>query len=250
MENKKPRISVITIVLNGEKYIEETIKSVINQAYENIQYIVIDGGSTDNTINLIENYRSKIDVFISEKDNGISNAFNKGLSYADGDLIGFLNSDDFYESDALINVSNAYSKLKPTKKKKPFVVFGQTYSIAGNIKSIKTDNNLGWWLTVPFSHCSCFVSLEYFKQFGKFNEDLKIAMDVELLMRGYRQVEYLNMNMFIGNQRIGGVSDINRIKGYIEYYSVAKREFGIFKASFGFLIKYFIQIVKRTKSNA
>ena len=91
-----PKISVITVVLNNKNTIEETINSVLNQKYPNLEYIIIDGGSTDGTLEIINKYKAQIYYFKSEKDLGIYDAFNKGLKIASGDLIGFINSDDIY----------------------------------------------------------------------------------------------------------------------------------------------------------
>ena len=98
---KNPLITIITVVLNDEKNIEKTIKSVVDQDYKNIQYIVIDGNSNDNSVSIINNYSKRIDTFISEPDKGIYDAFNKGLSYAKGDLIGFVNSGDLLTAKSL-----------------------------------------------------------------------------------------------------------------------------------------------------
>ena len=92
---KKPKISIITVCYNSEAHIEEAILSVINQSYDNKEYLVIDGGSKDGTLNIIEKYKDRIDYFVSEPDKGISDAFNKGIKAASGDIIGILNSDDF-----------------------------------------------------------------------------------------------------------------------------------------------------------
>ena len=104
-----PLITIITVVLNDEKNIEETILSVLNQKYKNIQYVIIDGESKDRTKNIIEKYRNNIDTFLSEKDKGIYDAFNKGLSYAKGDLIGFVNSGDTLTEDSLIYLSKYHN---------------------------------------------------------------------------------------------------------------------------------------------
>ena len=110
MIKKNPVISIITVVLNGEKTIEETIKSVLNQKYKNLQYILLDGGSKDGTIKIINKYKDKIYYFKSEKDLGIYDAFNKGLDVANGDLIGFINSDDIFTDNALDILNKYYCK--------------------------------------------------------------------------------------------------------------------------------------------
>ena len=101
MKNLYPYISIITVVKNGEKYLEETIKSVINQTYKNYEYIVIDGGSKDKTLDIIKKYSDKIDYWVSETDKGLYDAFNKGMQLAKGDFIGIINSDDVYLSKTL-----------------------------------------------------------------------------------------------------------------------------------------------------
>ena len=108
----KPLITVITAVLNDDKNIETTIRSVLEQRYDNIQYVIIDGGSTDNTKKIIESFKDKIDIFVSEKDKGIYDAFNKGLRLAKGDLLGFVNSGDVLTKDSLCILVNYYNKHK------------------------------------------------------------------------------------------------------------------------------------------
>jgi glycosyltransferase involved in cell wall biosynthesis len=96
-----PLVSIITVVLNGAKYIEQTIKSILDQNYANIEYIIVDGGSTDGTLEILKRYNDKIDYWVSERDKGIYFAMNKGISFAKGELIGILNADDFYLEGAV-----------------------------------------------------------------------------------------------------------------------------------------------------
>ncbi len=106
----KPLMSIITVVFNGEKFLEQTIQSVINQTYKNIEYIIIDGGSTDGTLDIIKKYKDKIDYWASEKDEGIYDAMNKGIKVAKGKYLAFINADDWYEDNALNHVFSAYSQ--------------------------------------------------------------------------------------------------------------------------------------------
>lgn len=99
----KPLISIITVVYNGEAYLEQTIQSVINQSYDNVEYIVIDGGSNDGTLDIIKKYEQQIDYWVSERDNGIYSAFNKGVRVAQGEWISFLGADDTYLEDAIMD---------------------------------------------------------------------------------------------------------------------------------------------------
>ena len=108
----KNYISIITVVLNAEKTIEKTIKSVISQSYKNFELIIIDGGSTDGTIDVIRKYNNKISYWISEKDKGIYYAMNKGIKKSSGNIIGILNSDDYYLKNALKTVNEYFNKHK------------------------------------------------------------------------------------------------------------------------------------------
>lgn len=245
-----PKISIVTIVYNGEQHIEQTILSVINQNYQNLEYIIIDGGSTDNTLHIVNRFKSKINVIVSEKDKGISDAFNKGLSKATGDLIGFLNADDFYEPQSLHKLADFYLKNKLENKKKPFILHGNTYSLENDIKKNKKDTSLGWWLAAPFSHCSSFISNNYYKTYGGFNLSYKIAMDVDFFLKSYKdKIEYFKIDFFIATQRTGGVSDVNRVKGYKEYYRSAKKQVGFIKAFAGFSLKYLIYLKNKYAKN-
>ena len=104
------KITIITVVKNSEKTIERSIKSVIDQNYDNIEYIVIDGASEDKTLDILNKYKKKINILISEKDDGIWDAMNKGLNLASGDIVGFLNADDFYYADCLQIVNKYFEK--------------------------------------------------------------------------------------------------------------------------------------------
>jgi glycosyltransferase involved in cell wall biosynthesis len=100
----QPLVSIVTIVYNGEKHLEQTIRSVLNQTYPKIEYIIIDGGSTDRSPDIIRKYNKSLAYWVSEKDNGVSDAFNKGIAKSTGDIIGLINSDDWYEETTVENV--------------------------------------------------------------------------------------------------------------------------------------------------
>ncbi|MBA6358134.1 glycosyltransferase family 2 protein, partial [Colwellia sp. BRX8-3] len=185
----KPLVSIVTIVYNGQKHIEETILSVLNQDYDNVEYIVIDGGSTDNTLNIIKKYTSGIDYWVSESDQGISDAFNKGIRCCSGQIVGLINADDYYEKDSFKSIVSSYINLGDHAQS---VIYGHTNKITiDGRKQIKNDNKLSWCISVPFSHCSSFLTMAYYKKFGLFNTTFKIGMDVELLMRGLKSANYI-----------------------------------------------------------
>ena len=108
--NNQPIISIITVCFNSEKHIEDTIKSVLSQKYNNLQYIIIDGGSKDKTMDIINKYKKEISTIISEPDKGISDAFNKGIQHAKGDLVGIVNSDDILLPESLLAIATSYQK--------------------------------------------------------------------------------------------------------------------------------------------
>ena len=240
-----PKISIITVVYNGELHIRETIESVLSQGYENFEYIIVDGESNDSTMKIIEEYKSKIDKIVSEKDNGISHAFNKGLRHASGDIIGFLNSDDYYEPNTLTQIAQIYKKNNLKGSLQSFVLYGNTYSLNEDLKLIKNHSKFGWWLTLPFSHCSSFTSAHYFTEYGGFNETYSIAMDIDFFFKGYGKTTFINTNIFIASQRTGGVSDVNRIEGYRQYYKIARIHLGELKSLFGYLLKVVIFQIKK-----
>ncbi|HIP13419.1 MAG TPA: glycosyltransferase [Arcobacter sp.] len=232
MKNTKNiEISVITVCYNAEKTIEKTIESVINQNCESCEYIIIDGGSTDGTLNIINKYIDDINIVISEKDNGIAHAFNKGILNSSGSYINFLNADDYYEENVLNNMLDIIESGT-------MLAWGNTYTLNVNErKSHKKHHQKSICTSFPFSQCSLFYNKKYFEQFGIFNSQYTIAMDIDLLFRGFFKVKKQEFEFYISTQREGGVSDKYRLKGYIQYFNIAKKECGYLKSAYGFLYK-------------
>jgi glycosyltransferase involved in cell wall biosynthesis len=234
-EKDKPLISIVTVVYNGQKHIEETILSVLNQSYDNVEYIIIDGGSTDDTLNIIKKYNDSIDYWISERDDGISDAFNKGIRCCSGQLVGLINADDYYEANSFECVIEGYLNTSGESEK---IIYGKTKKVTiDGYKQVKRDNKLSWCISVPFSHCSSFLTMTYYKKFGLFNTKFKIGMDVDLLMRGLKTADYSELHDFIATQRDGGVSDVLRLEGYEEYRKISKNYFGNILSYLGYLLK-------------
>jgi glycosyltransferase involved in cell wall biosynthesis len=207
---KNPKISIITICYNSETHIEEAIQSVINQSYENKEYIIIDGGSTDGTLSIVEKYRDKIDYFISEPDKGISDAFNKGIKAATGDVIGIINSDDKLEEDALQIVANHYEDNVDLYRG----VLRMWNSETGFVYDQYPTMN---WPKIPVkmavSHPSTFVTKRAYNQYGVYNVGLKYSMDLDLLLRFERnQVVKKYIDYPLAFFRLGGVSQSNESK--------------------------------------
>lgn len=178
------KISIITVCYNSEKTIENTILSVINQDYENIEYIVIDGNSTDNTLKIINKYKDKINRIVSENDNGIYDAMNKGIRLCNGEIIGFLNSDDYYANNDIINkIVNKFGENSPDAVYGDLeYIHSKTYEVIRYWKSGEYKNNLmnsGW---MP-PHPAFFIKKKIIDKYGSFNLDYSISADYELMLR-------------------------------------------------------------------
>ena len=175
----KPKISVITVCFNSETTIKRAIDSVINQDYDNFEYIIIDGNSCDSTKSIIEKYKQKIAYFVSEPDEGISDAFNKGIKYSTGDIICIVNSDDVMPYGALTRFSKYYDSSIDVYR-------GSELIKGGGKKNIVLHPSLRYPRIPMFFH-SChmatFISKWAFDKYGLYDNDYKIAMDRELLFR-------------------------------------------------------------------
>ncbi len=200
MKSTNPLISIITVVYNGEKFLEKTIQSVINQSYKNIEYIIIDGGSRDKTVDIIKKYEDKIDYWVSEKDDGIYDAMNKGIKVARGEFIAFLNADDWYEKDSVQYVVDAYNKNKDVD-----FFYGDLNFLKENKEAILWKGNKGFkGLEIP--HPTCFIRGVVLKQ-NLFDTNFKIAADADLILKLFgMRIKSFYINRVIVNFRDGGAS--------------------------------------------
>ena len=179
------KISVITVVYNNKAVIEDAIRSVLSQNYKDIEYIIIDGASTDGTLNIIDKYKKKISRVVSEKDNGTYDAMNKGLKLATGDIVGCLNSDDFYANNNVIStVAKVFSERKVDccYSDLDYVSKNKTEKVVRKWKSRYYEDGLfrkGWHPPHP----TLFIKKDVYRKYGYFNLDLKIGADYELMLR-------------------------------------------------------------------
>jgi len=216
----KPLISVITVVFNGEKYLEETIQSVINQTYDNVEYIIIDGGSSDRTLDIIKKYEDRIDYWVSEKDEGIYDAMNKGIDVASGEWINFMNAGDgFYKDNTLseIFVNKKYQNMK--------ILYGDVETNYGNFKVIHKAGSLSnLYKSMQFSHQSTFFNQAYHK-LNKYDLSYKLSADYLNIISVYSREKdsfcYLNMPISIVN--IEGVSEINIFNSVLERWKAVRQ---------------------------
>jgi len=212
------KISIITVVYNGEKTIADTIRSVIGQNFFNKEYIIVDGASTDNTLKVVSQYEEHIASVISEPDGGIYDAMNKGIAMATGDVIGILNADDVYASNQIL--SKVAQNLDQPEKMGCYgdlVYVDETGTkikrkwISGNY----TPQSFLWGWMPP--HPTLFLRKQVYEQFGMFNLEMGSAADYELMLRMmYKHKVFVDyIPEILVKMRVGGVSNMslkNRIK--------------------------------------
>lgn len=179
---KSPKISVVTVVYNDHFHIEETILSVLNQTYDNIEYIIIDGGSTDGTISIIEKYSNRLTYWVSEPDKGIYDAMNKGIIQVTGDYVSFMNSgDSFYSNETLNEVFADRTQLDND------VIYGDVFMKYTTVKSfVRRYNNIkSSSVSHNLCHQSTFTKSSHLKEYG-FDLSFKIAADMNLFTIIYK----------------------------------------------------------------
>lgn len=215
------RFSIITVTFNSDKFLVETIKSVLSQDYADFEYIIVDGGSTDGTVEIIKDFASQ-DCrirWISEPDNGISDAFNKGISMATGDIVGIINSDDMYAVGALGAVADLFAADSSCD-----VVHGDMIRFQGDrplfrLKPAAVDDQI--WHDMPINHPATFVTRRSYDLVGGFDTTLKVAMDYELVLRLYRAgCRFCYLENVLANMRYGGASDTRFLAARQEVFAV------------------------------
>lgn len=216
------KFSIITVCYNSEATIEQTVKSVLNQTYSNLEYIIIDGKSTDRTLELLDKYKSNFDCLISEPDNGIYDAMNKGILNATGDIIGILNSDDvFFDEKVLETVVNEFEKNSAID-----CVYGNILFYDSCMQKIVRA-----WRNKPYSkyyfekgevpaHPALFIKSKIYKEVGLYKINFKISADQEFMLRILKVHQYKSsyLNKFLVKMRMGGVST----KGLQSYITSTK----------------------------
>ena len=203
-----PVVTVVTAVLNGEKYLEKSILSVLNQTYDNVEYIIIDGGSTDRTLDIIRKYEHAIDYWLSEPDEGIYDAWNKAVRLAGGEWIAFLGADDVYLEGALmayINSINAY-------RNRPDYVSSRANLVSE--KQLIRTVGYGWnWNTfkkyMNVAHVGSFHHRVLFEQYGLYDTTYRICGDYEFLLRSGPNLRAAFFNMITVNMGFGGKTDMS-----------------------------------------
>jgi glycosyltransferase involved in cell wall biosynthesis len=227
------KISVITIVRNGDEFIEQTIMSVLAQTYKNLEYIVIDGLSTDGTVDIIKKHEAGIAFWKSERDEGIADAFNKGFLASKGDYILYLNADDKLADPSV--VADFVAKIH--EHHSPVMVYGDIDYMSRETEQIIRR------CSIPFSprallkgqmipHPGLFTHRRYFERYGKFDTSFRIAMDYEWLLRGALMERVVHVPTLVTFFRDGGVSNVNQEQVKDEIIAALKKN-GFISSAFG-----------------
>lgn len=211
-----PVVSIITVCFNSEKTIRDTIESVLSQDYPNIEYLIIDGGSTDNTLSIVREYDVRISRIVSERDHGIYDAMNKGISFASGEIIGMLNSDDIYINDHV--VSELIEKMLSEDADSVFadLIIVDPDNLNKVIRYYDSSQfspkkfRFGW---MP-AHPTFFVKKSLYKKVGPYSLEYKISADYEMLIRilWVQKASYTYLKKPVVRMRYGGAStaDLSR----------------------------------------
>lgn len=219
------KVSIITATYNSNKFLESCICSVMAQDYPDIEYILIDGGSTDSTQSIINKYSNNIVKWISEPDTGIYDAINKGIKLASGDIVGVLNSDDFFSDDSVI--SRIVKSFKDDEALE-IVYADVSFVVRENINKSVRHYSSRYFRPYMFkfgfqpAHPSLYVKRGLFEKFGYYRTDLKIAGDFELLLRfllknklSYKYISDVWVKMRIGGVSTSGIKSILQINNEI-----------------------------------
>lgn len=224
---QQPKVSIITVCYNSAKTIEKTIQQVLNQNYKNIEYIIIDGKSTDRTMDIMRKYEPAFSgrmKYVSEPDGGIYDAMNKGVKMATGDIIGISNSDDWLETNAVENVVATYDPNSEAQ-----VIYGFVANMVnGKPTIVMLPTDYGMELGTPMHHPGCFLTRSTYDLVGLYDLKFRIAADFDLLMRCKRnsKVVFTPVYALIANFACDGTSGKNTLQTNMEHMMV-RHKFGM-----------------------
>jgi glycosyltransferase involved in cell wall biosynthesis len=234
----KSKISIVTVCKNAELFLEETITSVINQIYDNVEYIIIDGKSTDFTINIIKKYQDKIKYWISEEDKGIYDAMNKSLNFVEGEWVIFMNAGDLFFNNLVLH--NIFSE----KHYDNLLIYGDHSYFRNNVLYKKKPYNIySIWKRMPICHQSMFIKSAFLKKYP-FNIEYKYAADYEFLYKLFLldKTKILYLNYIFSIIQLNGISEKNSSQTYIEYSKISLKLRYTIKKKF-----YFFYIINLRK---
>jgi len=221
-----PRLSVITIVYNNVRDIERTIRSVVNQTYTNIEYVIVDGLSNDGTLQVIDKYKSQIAKFISEKDEGIYDAMNKGLALATGDYVIFMNSgDEFYDNETVAAVFAAAEDAD--------IYYGETEMIADEGSSLGQRRHKapakftwrGFKYGMSISHQAIYIRRSLAEPYDR---RYQLSSDIDWIIRAAKKAKKIvNVNRYVAKYLVGGMSKKRHRQSLMERFEIMRRNYGL-----------------------
>ncbi|UOE48617.1 glycosyltransferase [Mucilaginibacter sp. SMC90] len=230
-----PRLSVITIVYNNVRDIERTIRSVVNQTYTNIEYIIVDGLSNDGTLQVIDRHKSRIAKFISEKDEGIYDAMNKGLALATGDYVIFMNSgDEFYDHQTVATVFASADNAD--------IYYGETEMIADNGTSLGQRRHKapakftwrGFKYGMSISHQAIYIRRSLAEPYDR---SYQLSSDIDWIIRAAKNAKKIvNVNRYVAKYLVGGMSKKRHRQSLMERFDIMKRNYGLIPTVFNHFI--------------
>ncbi|MDP3465874.1 MAG: glycosyltransferase family 2 protein [Sulfuricurvum sp.] len=234
----KPLISVVTVVYNGQENLEQTINSVLDQTYDNIEHIIIDGASKDKTLEIIQKYDDKIDYWVSEPDGGIYKAMNKGASLASGEYIAFLNADDWYNLDTIHSVVDAIIEHHRLD-----YIFGNVDIYSNDILHSTLKKQFEQYkFNTPFGHPALFVQTCHLLT-TPFNTDYKVIADYDFILELIaKKLNYYHLDKSLTNFRLGGVSSSANISR--EKFRLYYARFGLIRAVYSYLLATHSPLIK------
>jgi glycosyltransferase involved in cell wall biosynthesis len=235
--NDSPLFTVVTVVYNGEKHLAQAIKSVVEQGFKDFEYIIIDGGSVDGSLDIIRRYEDRIDGWVSESDKGIFDAMNKGIAKSTGRFIGFLNADDWYEPDMLERMKEKIDQLDGAIENRS--IYSDYYTIDEELfpgSKAAQKSEMKYWKGMTVSHQSMFVHRFVYEKLGLFDLQYRFASDYEYFLRMiHGGVEFDHLDYYGVNFRKGGASTqhMNRSIGEVsrivrKYYGIPSKEYVLF----------------------
>jgi glycosyltransferase involved in cell wall biosynthesis len=213
-KKKKILVSVITVCRNSEKTIAKTIESVLHQSYSHLEYLIIDGASTDRTMEIVKHYEPKFKGrlhWLSEKDAGIYHAMNKGIALSNGEIIGIINSDDWYEPES---VQIAVSTIGNNDS---VIAYGILRFVKNGMELMLRRNSHHYLQEFTIQHPACFVHKKIYQTYGLFDTQYQCAADYEFMLRlKLAHIEFIPINNIIANFQMEGISVKMSDKAYIE----------------------------------
>jgi len=238
-----PLISIVTVALNHSEKIKKTVASVCNQSYNNIEYLVVDGGSRDGTVEMLESCSDTVDRWISEPDGGVSDAFNKGIALARGELIGLLNAGDSYEPEAVASIVSAYLASPGTDVFCGSIRLSEPQGLV--VECLSSPARLDKETSVY--HPTVFVRRSAYDKFGLFDLRYKYAMDYELLLRYKRSGAIFRvLNAHLANMELDGLSSVNWYHGLSEVRMARSVYFGALDVAYHHVRAIILNVLSRS----